>query len=328
MGVLGEPELYKNADAELNKFLFSLRHRRQRIAFIYAANIATNDSDIYSVNSGVPNSGKSTKGINESYRVIKYLREICNKDTDKFSLKDDVIYTDELNVQDLSNADYRHKVIDDGYMQALNLDNTSTIANLIKVVNSTRNHHHLMEWNFQKPTRSAKGLFERFNIFTFKPRIRSPWTILMAMSPMMILTSDPWYLNELLGSKGQVSDYTIKNWLKLNPNLVCDYTEVKMPPRRWAIYQKYKNEAQARYAKDMQYAKSLKQIDTGMMEEVYQKLKAGVITKKDISEYLTQVYHYTQAQVMKFITKYDEFERMKKIMEYKKGQGGFFEIGE
>ena len=170
--------MYKNADAELNKFLFSLRHRRQRIAFIYAANIATNDSDIYSVNSGVPNSGKSTKGINESYRVIKYLREIFNKDTDKFSLKDDVIYTDELNVQDLSNADYRHKVIDDGYMQALNLDNTSTIANLIKVVNSTRNHHHLMEWNFQKPTRSAKGLFERFNIFTFKPSVSAAFSLL------------------------------------------------------------------------------------------------------------------------------------------------------
>lgn len=309
----------------MQKELFALKTRRHRIAYIYAANIALNDSDIYSINSGVPNSGKSTKGINENYRVIKYLRERWNVDTEPFSIKNDIIYSNELDVVELSSQNYKHKLIDDGYMQALNLDNTTTVATLIKIVNATRNHHHLMEWNFQKPTRSAKGLFERFNILTFKPRIASPWTILMAMSPLMILTSDPWYFNQLLGTKNQVSDYTIKNWLKMNPNLVCDYKEVKVPPKRWALYNKYKEKAHTSYAKEQNYNKSLNALNLEMMEEVYQKLNSGGMTKKDISEYLLQEYHYTQAQVLKFINKYDEFERAKKIMEYRHGHTQYFQ---
>ena len=203
-------------------------------------------------------------------------------------------------------------------MQALNLENDSTVKWLIKITNATRSHHHLMEWNFQKPTRALKGLFERFNIMAFKPKIASPWTILMAMDPLMILTGDPWFLNSLIGQKGMTA-YTIKNWLKFSPNIVTYYKEADMPPKRKRIYKKYKNLAHIAYTKANSMTESVKQIDFQIMEEIYNKVNQNVITKNEATEYLLQTYHWSKQQVHKFIGKYDDFERYKKILHYKKG---------
>jgi hypothetical protein len=304
-------------DSDLEQTLEKIKKKWEKVAFIEATNIALNDGDIYKIVSGIPNSGKSTYSILDAQKVTHYLREYFNIDVPPFSLKNDVIYTNELDVNSLASKDYQHKVVDDAYLQAFNLDNNAVIKYLIKVTNNTRNHHHIMNWNFQKPTRSVKGLFERFNLLAFKPN--KHWAILMAMSPLMILTSDPWLLNQLISEKGQVSEWQIKNWLKFNPNLVVSYRTPKMKSASYAKYNEYKNKAQMEYVQASRFSDSIKIIDIKINEELYSLINSSVLTKRDAPEYLLKKYKWSQPQVTKFLNKYEDYERYRKVLEYRKG---------
>lgn len=233
----------------------------------------------------------------------------------QFNIKKDIIFHPELSdaYNLLSRKEYQIKIFDEGYFIGYNMDFNTTLAKeTIKIAMETRDRHNIIMFNFQRPTRTVKGLFEKFKIMNFKPS--KDIRVILARSNLSVLSEDPWQLGPVLKQK---TDKGILNALVRNPNYIKGLTARKITPKLEEIFKATKKDADSaanlKKTTPDELSESLSKTMIKTSEIIFKKIDGGDMALSEIDEYLRKTFKFTDSQLKSFKTTYNKYEMQEKL---------------
>lgn len=304
----------------------TIKPKWKRISFLASANMVVNDGDVYCLETGINNGGKTNDAILTLKQTNWYLRNFWHvksdmaqtKELHPFSLARDVRYTpapsdlDEL----LGDSQYNTKDMNEGMLAAINL--LSRKKEVVEMgVNAfiSRSKHNFLIFEYQVTKRPPKLLVERFNMWRHKMSLRYG---VLSIPSGLYRKDDPLYFDELDKLR---TDKEISNWMvHRNPNFITVYRAPHMKP---AYEQKFKllqvkAHMQLKQARETQA--DLTQGYTAVVKDMWERVNQGgnpnPIAFVELPSLLMNELHFNERQTKRFMTDFDKYDRYMKLVEW------------
>ncbi len=314
-------------------YLKKIKGNIRKMCFIFACQMVRGDGDVPLLMTGAPGFGKGSLAIRICRRVTWYLREYdwgplynefgelrdMKKDVPEWSYHD-ILWAGQAK-EEINNyygyAHFNRKIVDDAYMDALNLESNSGKAIFIgKTMNVTRSKNNLTIFCYQVPTRTTSFLMEAFYLWIHKytqPIVqekKAGRAIFLARTKIYT-TDDPWNTRRLRKSENEMQ---IVSRLASNPNKVGFLKPKTLSPADFKAYEAEKHAAEDVFrikntAKDL-IESAIEKYALEVRAAVGKKLLTGE-SESDIEMFIREKhpkYSFNRRQIKGIIRQYREMD--------------------
>lgn len=296
------------------------RYRWQRTVFFWTHSCVVDNNDIHCLYTGINNSGKTNTDVCMMREGNKYFREFWHVEEEpgvplhKFSMKKDVMYTPapEAVTEYIGTRKFQTVAVTEGMGAAINLRslNKQTIDMGIDAFRK-RFQNCIVGYEYQVNKRPTALMMERYNNWIQKMGQRH---MVLSLPNAYVNRADKFFFTELDDLR---TDDEVNVWIRhKNPNYVTTMYAPKMGPRAQRRFDNFRNAAEESLKKARETKTTFKDIEYGLIREMYEQETNNNIVRIDIPNQLRENFDWDDKRITKFMKKYQDYIELLKIQKW------------